>query len=689
VEIGDYTYGDILTYIQSGSVGVWKHTNQLTGSYGLTGSLTINGSTSTDLVRITQIGTGNAFVVEDSTNPDATPFVIDASGSVGIGTLTPSHPLHISSSGDQLKLSNGAASWYISAKSINDFAIVPLGTRGTLYLGGYSTQNTTTVGSNGQLTVSSSNNSAFIGAGNVGIGTSTPNAKLDVAGDIHIRYTGSNDNTLSQTNGNFGYGKITPFGSNALFTFDTYATASSSVNGYAFKYSGSATLLYISGSGNVGIGTTVPNAKLDVNGNAIITGSLNVTDGITGSLFGTASYYIETDPIFTQHSGSFATTSSNTFKSDQIISGSLTITNNLTVIGSSSIQYITSSQLDISTNIISVNTYSPSLRFGGLAVIDSGSSPQTSGSLLFDSQNNQWIFVHQDGGAAITSSVLIMGPQTINNVGNETIITTNRLTKGAGGDLGEHIGDSNITDTGTTVSINSATEVTGSLRVTGNITGSGLQITGSTTGDLVRITQTGTGHAFVVVDSVYDDTKFIIDNSGSVSIGLATGVGPTFKVYVNAANNNIGLAVGTGTTGTIAPISVRGTTQGDSTNAIIGVGGYANDGLITVGVEGIANETESGTNTLGIGGRFSSYGSGTNYSVQLRDGTEGVGKVLTSITADGKARWATPTAGTILSGSIQLTGSLAISGSVISQAGNVISSDALIQASLIYLANMC
>jgi hypothetical protein len=43
-------------------------------------------------------------------------------------------------------------------------------------------------------------------------------------------------------------------------------------------------------NGSLGIGTTIPNAKLDVNGNTIITGSLIVTGGITGSLLGTASY---------------------------------------------------------------------------------------------------------------------------------------------------------------------------------------------------------------------------------------------------------------------------------------------------------------------------------------------------------------------------------------------------------------
>ena len=67
---------------------------RLTGSYtGVTGlgdlgSLVVTGNTSTDLVRITQTGTGNALVVEDSTNPDATPFVVDANGRVVTGNTS-------------------------------------------------------------------------------------------------------------------------------------------------------------------------------------------------------------------------------------------------------------------------------------------------------------------------------------------------------------------------------------------------------------------------------------------------------------------------------------------------------------------------------------------------------------------------------------------------------------------------
>ena len=48
-----------------------------------------SGTTSSDMVRITQLGTGNALVVEDSTNPDSSPFVVTGIGSVGIGTASP------------------------------------------------------------------------------------------------------------------------------------------------------------------------------------------------------------------------------------------------------------------------------------------------------------------------------------------------------------------------------------------------------------------------------------------------------------------------------------------------------------------------------------------------------------------------------------------------------------------------
>jgi hypothetical protein len=55
----------------------------------------IDTSTSVAALRITQRGTGEAFRVEDDTNPDSSPFVIDASGNVAIGSASPQAMLHL------------------------------------------------------------------------------------------------------------------------------------------------------------------------------------------------------------------------------------------------------------------------------------------------------------------------------------------------------------------------------------------------------------------------------------------------------------------------------------------------------------------------------------------------------------------------------------------------------------------
>lgn len=55
----------------------------------------VNANSTSDALRITQTGTGNALLVEDSANPDSTPFVITAAGDVGIGTTTPTNTLTV------------------------------------------------------------------------------------------------------------------------------------------------------------------------------------------------------------------------------------------------------------------------------------------------------------------------------------------------------------------------------------------------------------------------------------------------------------------------------------------------------------------------------------------------------------------------------------------------------------------
>jgi hypothetical protein len=68
---------------------------------------TFNVDSAQDAVRITQTGIGNAFVVEDSTSPDTSAFVINNDGDVAIGSTSANAKLDVS--GDMLVTSRSAS----------------------------------------------------------------------------------------------------------------------------------------------------------------------------------------------------------------------------------------------------------------------------------------------------------------------------------------------------------------------------------------------------------------------------------------------------------------------------------------------------------------------------------------------------------------------------------------------------
>ena len=116
---------------------------------------------------------------------------------------------------------------------------------------------------------------------------------------------------------------------------------------------------------------------------------------------------------------------------DMYVSGTAFF-NNVTVFGTQSINYISSSQLNIASNIISVNTATPTVRFGGLAVYDSGSlGTGLTGSILWDSEDNQWIYSNPSG-STYDSAVFLVGPRNTGVLGNEPGISCNFLSKGNG-----------------------------------------------------------------------------------------------------------------------------------------------------------------------------------------------------------------------------------------------------------------
>jgi len=75
--------------IQNGFIS--NNNSTIIGNLNVTGGTQsiFSGNSSTELVRITQTGSGDAFVVEDSTNVDSSHFVINASGDTAIGLTQP------------------------------------------------------------------------------------------------------------------------------------------------------------------------------------------------------------------------------------------------------------------------------------------------------------------------------------------------------------------------------------------------------------------------------------------------------------------------------------------------------------------------------------------------------------------------------------------------------------------------
>jgi len=77
---------------------IFQNTLKLNANTTTVPLIIASGSSTQDLVRITQTGTGNAFVVEDSANPDGTMFVINSIGSVGIGANPAAGRLYVQDS---------------------------------------------------------------------------------------------------------------------------------------------------------------------------------------------------------------------------------------------------------------------------------------------------------------------------------------------------------------------------------------------------------------------------------------------------------------------------------------------------------------------------------------------------------------------------------------------------------------
>jgi hypothetical protein len=240
------TAGDSVEYGGSPSFTNLAYTGTLTGSTG-----------------ILNIGSGQLYK--------------DASGNVGIGTSSPSYRLEVkgaSATAGQLSIHDGTGDTTVSGATAGSL-LFQARDSSIRTIAEIDAVNTTTNGTGGAMVFQTRISDALAermridSAGNVGIGTSSPNKQLQ------IQYGSTNSGQLQITNNSTG----TTATDGVLFGYDT------SNDVIINNQEATATKLYTSGtermridsSGNVGIGTSSPATKLQVSGDVTIYGTPSST----------------------------------------------------------------------------------------------------------------------------------------------------------------------------------------------------------------------------------------------------------------------------------------------------------------------------------------------------------------------------------------------------------------------------
>jgi hypothetical protein len=162
----------------------------------ITGSTVISANSTTAALRITQVGTGNALLVEDEANPDSSPFVVTATGNVGIGTTSPTTAVSIGGATSvSLGISMSPQGWNsalhrLTVPTSGDTSVWSFNYNGSAVdYSGYATSSIG-VGNGAILFSTNTTNTAptermrIDSTGNVGIGTNTPGTPLDVNGTV-------------------------------------------------------------------------------------------------------------------------------------------------------------------------------------------------------------------------------------------------------------------------------------------------------------------------------------------------------------------------------------------------------------------------------------------------------------------------------------------------------------------------
>ena len=128
----------------------------------------------------------------------------------------------------------------------------------------------------------------------------------------------------------------------------------------------------------------------------------------------TASHLLNSSPTASFADRATSASIADDIKSGLVISASaIDVTGNLSVAGTASFNYlqtVTGSAKIIGDAFIILNNDTPSQRYAGLVVQDSGSNNNTA-SIQFDGQSNDWFYEYtDDGGATVDHASIMFGP---------------------------------------------------------------------------------------------------------------------------------------------------------------------------------------------------------------------------------------------------------------------------------------
>ena len=582
-----------------------------------------------ELLELTNTTSGLSFLVNDQAN-DSSPFAIDASGSVGVGTTAPAYALDVNGTFGTNNTVNFSG---LSADDASNASVLALDASNNVELLDISAYDTnasddlTYTLSAGYVPYANSTSSItdsglYFTGGNFGIGTTAPSAALDIIGNAEIsgNLTLGNINLGSSagatTSGSYLVGIFDEFDNstggdvqtviddidaaigNRTYTSDIYVTDNESLTASidaldqavsAASYSiwtDEGTYVYpdnfaqfaITDSGRLGVGTTSPSYVLDVNGTFGTNSTINFSGLSADDAANTSVLALDgSNNVELLDISGYDTNAAD----DVTISGT---DNRLARFNASGDNVEDSSILDLETGAVAltidasgqlgIGTTSPS---AALDVIGSGefsgNLTVSGGSLILGSINLG------SSAAPTTSGAYLVGVNdeftNSDSTNVQDVLDDFDAAIGAGASL--------FTDGGATTYLTSLTD---NLALGG--TGAGAPLFFNETAELLELTNTTSGLSFLVNDQANDASPFAIDAAGQVGIGTTS---PSVALEVVGAITASGTITGgsitdgtaTLTSGSLNNLSaINATTETTLENAIDIAGDVTGTGLTAV-----------------------------------------------------------------------------------------------------------